>query len=755
MILSRKDLYEHHKLLPESVKEEQVVTLFKSIPLSIAVSILLAVILTWSESDIISKGELLIWNLLMLGTILFRLGSWLYWISAFQGNNTHHWLTLFRAGALTAGAVWGSSAYLLFTAFNPTYQALLAFTLAGVACASLVTLSIDKISCIGFVILTVLPLSLRLHQEHGPTAIPMTVMSLLFLLFVLSASNRASRELNERFNINKQLFKWGSERAEAQIMGDIINQTQAIFIQDNQNKQVFRQLLNDTLEFFDSKFGFIGEVFYDNEHKPYLEMREMTNIAWDSQSKLQYEKHLQSGMIFRNKNSLIGSVLYNIKPIISNKPSQDMRAGGTPEGHPPLTAFLGIPIFNGTQLIGVLGLANNPNGYHESDVDVCKPIVDLISQILIAHRHHKQHLADEEKLLRSLRHTQTILDDAFEAIITTDQHGIIISFNHAAETIFGYKSDEVIGRNASQLMPAPYKDEHDSHLKRYQASGRQNIIGMGRELTGLRKNGKEFPLEIAISEVRHDDEVTFIAMIKDISERHHMDKLKNDFIAAISHDLRTPLTAISASLALLDAETLGKLPEGVKKLISIATHNSNKLERVVEDLLDMDKLINNQLTLNLVEFDLLKTIESSITLNEYLADKHQVKFKIIRAEPQCIVLGDEHRTLQIMEKLLSNAARFSPAHSFIEIGLIKTKHSVKVSVTDYGKGLLPEQIDTLFHRFSQPDHATPMHPNNTMGLSLCKELVEKMGGKMGVTSQINQGSCFYFELPLAQKVIQE
>lgn len=738
------------ELLPTDVTEEQVKTLFNSIPLAIGVSVALAAILTYAESEAISKGDLMIWNMLMISMLFSRTALWFYWQNATSNIPSERWLSYFRIGVLFAGLVWGSSSYFMFATFNPTHQALLAFTLAGVASGSMTTLSVDKLSAISFVVLSVFPLSIRLYLEHGPIALPMCLMTLFFIFFVLSASIRASRELKERFDINRQLIQWGNEREETQIISNIINNAQRLFIANNQDKQVFAQLLTDTLDFSGSKFGFIGEVLLNKENEPILKMRELTNISWDKSSLERYEKHLQDGMEFSGKGNFIASVLYNQKPIISNSPAQDMRAGGTPEGHPPLTSFLGIPIFNGAQLIGILGLANNPAGYSEADIEAYKPITQLISQIFLARRHQQQHLEDEQKIIKHLRHTQAILDDAFEAIITTDKRGNILSFNHAAETIFGYSADYIKGRNVSLLMPSPFRDQHDSHLGRYMNTGAKHIIGLGRELVGVRKNGKEFPLEIAISEVNDGEDITFIGMIKDISERHHVDKLKNDFIASVSHDLRTPLTSISASLSLLDSETFGKLPEKVKKLISIAKQNSIRLEGLIVDLLDMDKLINNQLDLDIQTFDLLNVIETSLIHSQYLAEKYQVNVKITHLDGNSMVRGDQVRTQQILDKLLANAAKFSPSHSFVEVTLAKTQHSVKVSVIDYGKGILPEHLESIFHRFTRSDLSNPNNQDNRgLGLSLCKELIEKMGGKMGVTSQINQGSCFFFELPAA------
>lgn len=729
--------------------EERVFALYSGIPLSISITLILDLLLTFSNWNIIGQGDLILWNILMICAMVLRTVNWFFWRNTEANFSAQYWLTTFRIGALLAGLMWGSSAYFMFASYNTTYQALLAFTLAGVASGSLTSLAIDKFSAVGFVTLAIVPLSIRLHAEHGPIAISMSIMVALFIIFVLSASSRARKQLESSFAQNERLIEWGTERLQQQQMSKIISQAQSLFIAENNDNKTFEHLLENVVALTDSQFGFIGEVGYSEERAPYLEMIAMTNIAWDKASKATYANYKTRGMKFTNLNTLFGAALTTGKPIISNSPASDMRAGGTPAGHPTITAFVGIPIFNNAQQVAMLGLANRENGYLDAHIEHLKPVTNLIAQFMIAIDHRRQHIIDEENIKRQAKYTQAILDGAFDGIITINAQGIITSFNHSAEVIFGYRANQIIGSNLLKLLP--------KHVRGQQADQNpmqniNDILNVGQELTGLRKSGKEFEMELALSAITNEAEISYVGVIRDISDRKHTDKLKNEFIATVSHELRTPLTSISASLAIIESGSLGILPEKVNNLIQIAKQNSLRLQNLINDLLDMDKLLSNKIEFQYKNFDAVGLVEQTIIANQYIADKHHVRFHISSAEANCYIHADEARTQQVLGHLLSNAAKFSHPHTSVDIAISKTNSFVKILVTDHGSGISPEFKANIFSSFTQADSSSTRQKDGSgIGLTISKELIEKMGGKIGFTSNLGQGSSFYFELPITQQ----
>ncbi|RYZ86120.1 MAG: PAS domain S-box protein, partial [Moraxellaceae bacterium] len=444
--------------------------------------------------------------------------------------------------------------------------------------------------------------------------------------------------------------------------------------------------------------------------------------------------------------TLFGAALTTGKPIISNNPASDMRAGGTPKGHPPLTAFLGIPIFNNTQQVAMLGLANKENGYTEAHVENLKPITNLITQFMIAIGHRRQQIIHEENIKQQATYTQAILDGAFDGIITINSHGVITSFNHSAEVIFGYRANEIIGSNLVKLLAKEIEDQQTLNPMK----NINEMLDIGQELIGLRKSGREFEMELALSAIINNNETSYVGVIRDISDRKHTDKLKNEFIATVSHELRTPLTSISASLAIIESGNLGALPEKVNNLIHIAKQNSLRLQNLINDLLDMDKLLSNKIEFDYKNFDAVIMVEKTINANQYISDKHNVKFQISSAEANCFMFADETRTQQVLSHLLSNAAKFSNTRSIVDLTISKNSSFIKIMVIDHGAGIAPEFKANIFRSFTQADSSsTRQRDGSGIGLTISKELIEKMGGKIGFTSSLGQGSSFYFELPAA------
>lgn len=334
---------------------------------------------------------------------------------------------------------------------------------------------------------------------------------------------------------------------------DAIAAIQSLYIRDASPRELFNTVLETLLHITGSEYGFVGEVLRSESDQPYIRAYAITNIAWDEASRALYRQHEMSGLEFHNLNTLFGVSLTSGQAVISNDPVNDPRSGGRPGGHPDLDAYLGLPLYSGKMMVGMIGLANRAGGYDEPMIEYLNPLLRTCGQIIQAFRNDRE----RKQAISSLRESETrykaVLETVVDGIIIIDEQGVIESFNPAAEEIFGYRREEVIGKNVSMLMPEPYRVEHDGYLAHYLRTGQARIIGIGREVPGRRKDGSIFPLELAIAEMQLGDRRHFNGIVRDIGERKRSEQLLQETTALQSAILD------SASYAVISTDPDGTI----------------------------------------------------------------------------------------------------------------------------------------------------------------------------------------------------
>jgi len=216
----------------------------------------------------------------------------------------------------------------------------------------------------------------------------------------------------------------------------------------------------------------------------------------------------------------------------------------------------------------------------------------------------------------------------------------------------------------------------------------------------------------------------------------------------VSHELRTPLTSISGALGLIASNVLGVLPEKVKSMLDIAYKNSQRLSLLINDLLDMEKLLAGKMAFDLCDQVVLPLVQQVLNENKAYADQYAVKFVLDDLAPAARIHIDSFRFQQVLNNFLSNAAKYSPAHAAVDIKITAIADGaddwLRVSVRDYGQGIPDEFKTRMFQKFSQADSSDSRQKSGTgLGLAISKELVERMGGRIGYNSELGQGSCFF------------
>ncbi len=225
--------------------------------------------------------------------------------------------------------------------------------------------------------------------------------------------------------------------------------------------------------------------------------------------------------------------------------------------------------------------------------------------------------------------------------------------------------------------------------------------------------------------------------------------MKTEFVSTISHELRTPLTSIAGSLGLVAAGVAGPLPERAQHMVAIAQKNSERLSTLINDLLDLEKLVDGGLPILAEPHDVMDIVEQAIRDNEGYATTFRTHFVIGSTADGAQVVVDSLRLVQVLSNLLSNAAKFSPEGADVRIDIEAAEGTVRISVADNGPGIEPAFQARIFQKFSQADGSDARSRGGSgLGLAISKELMERMNGTIGFESEPGSGSVFHVTLPL-------
>ncbi|MBX9720761.1 MAG: hypothetical protein K2X81_05165, partial [Candidatus Obscuribacterales bacterium] len=268
------------------------------------------------------------------------------------------------------------------------------------------------------------------------------------------------------------------------------------------------------------------------------------------------------------------------------------------------------------------------------------------------------------------------------------------------------------------------------------------------EITLLRKDGTEFPAEGSPFIVKFQGLEKICAFMHDISARKENEKRINEFISTVSHELRTPLTSIKGALRLIEGGVAGEIPSEAMSLVNVATSETERLVRLVNDILDLKKIEAGKLELKFERVNLDTLVSESLEGIAGMASEFGI---ILEKEVSCASFAncDKDRVIQVLQNLLSNAIKFSPEGETVKLKLESLGNNVvRFSVFDRGCGIPESQIHKLFGRFQQLDSSDSRQQGGTgLGLAISKAIVEQHDGKIGFDTRYREGSCFWFEIP--------
>jgi PAS domain S-box-containing protein len=395
----------------------------------------------------------------------------------------------------------------------------------------------------------------------------------------------------------------------------------------------------------------------------------------------------------------------------------------------------------------------------------------------------------KHKIIDSENKNSSILQSAFDAIITINQYGIIESFNHSAEMMFGYTAAEVIGKNIKILMPNPIAAQHDGYLRNHLASGVKNIVGKRREEIGLRKNGEEFPLHLAVTDIEINDKPYFTGIISDITEsklqqqeielhRNHLQELvasktreltiakesaekayqaKSEFLANMSHELRTPMHTILSFAELGIKKYASATPDKLLQYFTRIEQGGQRQLRLLNDLLDLSKLEAGKVVYHFANQDLMDIINDQIAQHSALAEQKGLIFMVKQQATDTVAYFDADKIAQVIRNLLSNAIKFSNPDSEITIRLYPytmrkgetVTETIATEVSDTGTGIPLSELEHIFDKFIQSSETKSGAGGTGLGLSISSEIIEDHSGHIWADSDGRTMTSFSFCLPIA------
>jgi PAS domain S-box-containing protein len=552
-------------------------------------------------------------------------------------------------------------------------------------------------------------------------------------------------------------------------LGAIISRVQSRFIRAAPPAEVFDPLLIDLIEFTGSEYGFIGEVLDDpGDGHRFLRILVLTDISWDDTTRALFERHRRGQPIeFHNPETLFGAAIRSGAPVIANEPANDPRRGGLPAGHSAMQNFLGVPLFHGGELVGMVGLANRAGGYDAGLVEFLQPLFASVAAIIGAVRLDKARREAERALRESEERLRATFEMAAVGIAHVAPDGRFLRVNK--------RLCEILGRDRAQLLALRVHDvtlpedlpASVDHIKRLLDDGGGSYT---LEKRYRRPDGSVIWGSVTVTLVRDSAGAPdyLIAVVEDVTTRkqtqaallaaqaaERANAAKTEFLSRMSHELRTPLNAVLGFAQLLQMDGTHPLSEEQKAKLQHIEAAGAHLLAMINDVLDLSRIESGGMPLTAETVALHAAVQEALALVANAASDAQVQLQL-DAPPAADgaaghVRADHLRLRQVLVNLLSNAIKYNRPHGRVTVRWRATPGggAVQLQVIDTGLGLTAEQQAHLFEPFNRLGAERSQIEGTGIGLVVTQRLVELMGGAITVASQPGVGSNFTVTLPSA------
>jgi PAS domain S-box-containing protein len=362
----------------------------------------------------------------------------------------------------------------------------------------------------------------------------------------------------------------------------------------------------------------------------------------------------------------------------------------------------------------------------------------------------EQRVRDQTADLRRMaRQTEILLSSVGDGIYGVDPDGRITFVNPSGALVLGHDAESLLGKRAHEEFHAPQEDgtPYDWTACYITESIRHGVVATAETDSYVRADGTSFPVEITSSPLLDDERIRgAVVVFRDVTQRHEVDRMKNEFLSVVSHELRTPLTSIRGSLGILGSGALVELTPQAARLVSIAVESSDRLTRLINDILDIERMESGKFPMALVAHGSEDLLHACATELDGLATSSGIR---VQVEPSSgLVLADADRIIQTLTNLVGNAIKFSRPGGVVRIRAEEGPEHVVFAVHDDGTGIPEDSLQAVFEPFVQVDSSDARQQGGTgLGLAISRGIVERHGGRIWAESTLATGTTVRFSLP--------
>ena len=802
--------------IEQVIRHEQDKQLLNAFPAPALVAVVLAFFLAYFANNDVDSEWVITWLCLFVLVMLYRVYVYLRFNKAdIEVNQAPGLRRQFAAGALALAVCWMTAVVVFLPQMTLTNQALSNILFAGVAAGAVSSLSYIFLLSAIYVSLILLPLAIVMGiTDTGLASVSLMALLFLFSLFVMSRrfaeafhnntrmrieadiANTKQQQSDRRLGLlfegsplaivewdtnliisewnpsSETIFGYSTEEAIGMPLGRLFaghhdahkRFAYDLLLQEKSIKQQFH-CINKSGQTIVTEW-FAMKVVLDSQVQETKFAAQIIDISDFEKNKIevldkerQYEHMLEHFPVVLytcdvSDNFPATYISKNVKDIFGYLPSQFVDDPGfwANNIHPEDRER----VFKDLEKLFEFGMHAHeyrfqlPDGKYVWVSDELNLVKDkqgvpleIVGSWIICEESKKAYLA-----LESFKQT---LDMTLDCVFIFDADSLCFTYvNKGATEQVGYTETELKRMHSYDIKPEFSEQEFRQLI---QPLIDHEISRLNFETTHLHQDGHIIPVEIFVQYIEIQNELPrFVAIVRDITDRRKVEKMKEEFVSTVSHELRTPLTSVFGAISLMKSELENdeRCSKTLSRFVDIAYKNSMRLSTLISDIIDMEKMANGELGVYLKPCLIFPLIKESIDENRGFAQQYNVSYRLLDTPLEsCIVNIDSSRFSQVMTNLLSNAAKYTKSGDEVVISLSAHYDNIRILVSDHGRGIPDDIGDRIFERFVQIDSSdTRIGGGSGLGLSICKYLVEKMNGKIGYFANARgKGTTFFVDFP--------